>query len=86
MPKIFTTKIGPRDLEILTELDRTPLTPAQLCRLRATFTAPFQDKHNLHHQLRQLTGDHRETQLFLGSRIRYVPIVLCRHGDSPVLL
>ena len=56
MPKHFTAKIGARDIEILTALDRTPLTPAQLCRLSQTFTAPFQNEDNLRRRLRALAG------------------------------
>jgi len=55
MPKKFQTKIGPRDLEILTALDQTPLTTAQLCRLSTTFAAPFGNQDNLRRRLRSLT-------------------------------
>ena len=56
MPKRFNTNIGPRDIEILTALDRTPLTPAQLCRLSQTFPLPFLDEHNLRRRLRRLAN------------------------------
>ena len=55
MPKTFNVKIGPRDLEILTAIDRTPLTPAQLCRLSATFDSPFKDEHNVRRRLRKIS-------------------------------
>lgn len=55
MTKRFSTKIGIRDFDLLTAIERTPLTPAQLCRLSRTFSMPFKDQHNLRRRLRSLT-------------------------------
>jgi len=74
MPKRFQTKIGPRDLDILTALDRTPLTCTQLCKLSQTFDAPFRDEHNLRRRLRRLTN----SQL-----VRSWPYALATDGRSP---
>jgi len=74
MPKRFNTKIGPRDIEILTALDRTPLTPAQLCRLSSTFIAPFHDEHNLRRRLRRLHD---------SDLVRSWPYAIVTEGRSP---
>ncbi|MCA9063813.1 MAG: replication-relaxation family protein [Planctomycetaceae bacterium] len=74
MPKRFNTKIGVRDLEILSALDRTPLTAAQLCLLSSTFSAPFQDVHNLRRRLRRLTE---------SGLLRSWPYALINDGRSP---
>lgn len=74
MPKRFTTKIGPRDFEMLTALDRTPLTPTQLCRLSQTFWGPFQDEHNLRRRLRRLTD---------ASLLNSWPYAMVTDGRSP---
>ena len=55
MPKHFSTKISDRDLELLTAIDRTPLTSAQLRRVSQTFEIAFRDEHNLRRRLRKLT-------------------------------
>lgn len=54
MTKTFNTKIGSRDIELLTAIDRCPLTPAQLCRLSVTFKMPFNGEGNLRRRLRKL--------------------------------
>ncbi|MEZ6053418.1 MAG: hypothetical protein R3C02_18835 [Planctomycetaceae bacterium] len=54
MAKRLTTTIGPRDIELLTALDRCPLTVAQLCRLSQTFEQPFGNEHLLRRRLRRL--------------------------------
>jgi hypothetical protein len=74
MPKTFNAKIGPRDVEILTAIDRTPLTPAQLCRLSETFESPFRDEHNLRRRLRILTE---------AGLVRSWPYALVTDGRSP---
>lgn len=74
MPKQFTAKIGPRDIEILLALDRTPLTPAQLCDLSQTFLAPFQSEDNLRRRLRALTT---------SGLIRSWPYAIATEGRSP---
>lgn len=74
MPKRFNANIGPRDLEILTAIDRTPLTPAQLCRLSATFDSPFRDEHNLRRRLRRLTA---------AGLMRSWPYAIVTDGRSP---
>ena len=45
--------ISTRDIELLTALDRCPMTVCQLCRLSETFDAPFTDKDNLRRRLRK---------------------------------
>ncbi|MEZ5942496.1 MAG: hypothetical protein R3C18_13970 [Planctomycetaceae bacterium] len=74
MPKRFQTNIGPRDLDMLTALDRTPLTSAQLCKLSTTFVAPFRDEHNLRRRLRMLGN---------SGLIRSWPYALASMGRSP---
>ena len=74
MPKRFNTKIGTRDIEILTALDRTPLTPAQMCRLSDTFTSPFRDEHNLRRRLRKLSD---------SELVRSWPYAIVNDGRSP---
>ncbi|MCA9000225.1 MAG: hypothetical protein KDA80_24720 [Planctomycetaceae bacterium] len=74
MTKRFQTKIGGRDLEMLTALDRTPLTTTQLCRLSQTFRAPFTDEHNLRRRLRRL-GE--------SGLIRSWPYAFATDGRSP---
>ena len=48
------TKIGPRDIQILTALDRCPLTVTQLLSLSSTFVSPFHDESNVRRRLRAL--------------------------------
>ena len=55
MTRKFQTRIGERDLELMTALDQTPLTPAQLLKMSDTFQAPFSDEHTLRRRLRQLS-------------------------------
>lgn len=74
MPKHFTAKIGHRDIDILTALDRTPLTPAQLCRLSHTFIAPFQNEDNLRRRLRALAD---------SGLVRSWPYAIATEGRSP---
>lgn len=74
MPKRFATKIGPRDIEILTALDRTPLTPAQLRQLSCTFISPFRDEHNLRRRLRLLAE---------SGLVKSWPYALASEGRSP---
>ncbi|QDT64082.1 replication-relaxation family protein [Calycomorphotria hydatis] len=74
MPKKFSTRIGPRDLELLTALDRSPLTPAQLCRLSATFAQPFHDENNLRRRLRLLSD---------SGLVRSWPYALINDGRAP---
>lgn len=74
MPKRFNTKIGPRDIDILMALDRTPLTPSQLCSLSKTFTVPFLDEHNLRRRLRRLAD---------SSLVKSWPYAIVTDGRSP---
>ena len=74
MPKRFNTNIGPRDIEILTALDRTPLTPAQLCRISTTFILPFRDENNLRRRLRRLAD---------AGLVRSWPYAIATDGRSP---
>ncbi len=54
MTKRLQTKIGPRDIELLTALDRCPLTTSQLCQLSQSFPQPFAEEGNLRRRLRAL--------------------------------
>ncbi|MEZ6129003.1 MAG: replication-relaxation family protein [Planctomycetaceae bacterium] len=74
MPKRFRTSIGHRDLEILTAVDRTPLTAAQLCTLSETFSQPFHDVHNLRRRLRALAG---------AGVVKSWPYAIATDGRSP---
>ncbi|MCA9036162.1 MAG: replication-relaxation family protein [Planctomycetaceae bacterium] len=74
MTKRFQTRIGVRDVELLTAIDRTPLTSGQLKTLSVTFTAPFRDEHNLRRRLRLL----KESGL-----IRSWPYAIACDGRSP---
>ena len=74
MPKRFTAKIGPRDLEILFALDCTPLTTSQLCILSETFNAPFRNEHNLRRRLRKLAQ---------SGLVKSWPYAMVNSGRSP---
>lgn len=54
MPKEINFRIGERDFEVFTALDRCPLTANQLRRLSATFKTPFKNEHLLRRRLRKL--------------------------------
>ena len=55
MTKFLHARIGPRDIELLTAIDRFPVTAAQLCRLSQAFELPFRDENNLRRRLRLLS-------------------------------
>lgn len=74
MPKKFSTRIGPRDFDLLTAIERVPLTPAQLCRLSCTFSAPFADEHNLRRRLRSLRA---------AGLLRTWPYAIVTNGRAP---
>lgn len=74
MRKRFLTRIAPRDLEILSSLDRTPLTSEQLCRLSVTFGSPFRDQHNLRRRLRSLMQ---------AGLLKSWPYAIATEGRSP---
>jgi hypothetical protein len=74
MTKHLRAKIGPRDIEILTSIDRCPLTPAQLRRLSETFELPFADEHNLRRRLRALAK---------ADLIQSWPYAIAGDGRSP---
>ena len=46
-------RVGSRDIELFTALDRCPMTASQLCRLSETFATPFTDEGNLRRRLRK---------------------------------
>jgi len=50
-----TTLVTPRDLDILTALDRCPLTLDQLLSLSQTFSRPFTIYRRAHERLQQLS-------------------------------
>jgi hypothetical protein len=52
MTKKINFKIGQRDIELFTALDRCPMTARQLCSLSETFAHPFSDEDNLRRRLR----------------------------------
>lgn len=69
-----TCRIGPRDLRILTALDRCPLTVAQLLRLSVTFVAPFTSASALRRRLRRLAHD---------GVVKCWPYAVATEGRSP---
>ena len=74
MPNTLHARIGPRDLELLTAIDRFPVTSAQLCRISLSFKEPFRDENNLRRRLRSLT---------LAGFIRSFPYAVASDGRSP---
>lgn len=74
MTKTFNTKIGERDIELLTAIDRCPLTPAQLCKLSETFESPFNDEGNLRRRLRKLAS---------AELVQCFPYAVAGDGRSP---
>ena len=74
MPNTLHARIGPRDLELLTAIDRFPVTSAQLCRISLSFKEPFRDENNLRRRLRSLT---------LAGFIRSFPYAVASEGRSP---
>ena len=55
MAKHLRPKIGPRDIDILSAIDRCPLTVQQLLKLSQTFEHPFTSSGDLRRRLRILT-------------------------------
>ncbi len=74
MTKRLQTKIGPRDIELFTALDRCPLTTSQLCQLSQTFPNPFADEGNLRRRLRALKQ---------ADYVRSWPYATANDGRSP---
>lgn len=74
MTKQFKLKISERDLELLTSLDRCPLTPHQLFRISQAFANPFTDEHNLRRRLRELAQ---------SAILRSFPYAMSRDGRTP---
>ena len=74
MTKLFNTKIGERDIELLTAIDRCPLTPAQLCKLSETFVSPFNDEANMRRRFRKLAS---------AQLVQCFPYVIGGDGRSP---
>ncbi len=54
MAKTFSIRIGPRDIELLHNIDRCPLTAEQLFQLAAATEHPFSELPDLRRRLRQL--------------------------------
>ena len=67
-------KLGDRDIEILSALDRCVLTPDQIGRLSETFTRPFSEVAFARRRLRQLAE---------AGYIRAFPYALASSGRSP---
>lgn len=74
MTKRLQTKIGPRDIEMLTALDRSPLSTSQLRLLSESFEQPFAEEGNLRRRLRGL----KQSNL-----IRSWPYATANDGRSP---
>ncbi len=74
MTKRLQTKIGRRDIELLTALDRCPLTTSQLRLLSESFAQPFAEEGNLRRRLRAL----KQADL-----IRSWPYAMANDGRSP---
>lgn len=74
MTKEFIARIGPRDIDLFTALDRCPLTPAQISRLSVTFKSPFTDEANLRRRLRELAK---------ADLVQSFPYAMCRDGRTP---
>lgn len=74
MTKQIQWKIGQRDIDLLSALDRCPLTPTQLCRLSQTFANPFTDEGNLRRRLRALA---------IADLAHAFPYAVSRDGRSP---
>ena len=74
MTKKINFKIGQRDIDLLTALDRCPLTVRQIARLSQTFQSKFTDEGNLRRRLRT----------FLQAGIaRKFPYAIASEGRSP---
>jgi hypothetical protein len=56
MTKKINFKIGPRDVDLFTALDRCPMTASQLCRLSETFSTRFPAEDNLRRRLRKFAA------------------------------
>ena len=74
MTKKINFNIGPRDIELLTALDRSPMTARQLCRLSETFAAPFADEDNLRRRMRTLAD---------AELVNKFPYAIACDGRSP---
>ncbi len=74
MTKKIHIQISQRDIEILTSLCRTPLTPTQLFKLSATFESPFGNPQNLRRRLRDLSA---------AALVRSFPYAIANGGRSP---
>lgn len=72
--RVTVCRIGPRDIEILSALDRCPLTVNQLLRLSETFETPFRDNGNLRRRLRRLAA---------GGYVNSWPYAVASDGRSP---
>lgn len=74
MTKKINYKIGPRDIDIMTAIDRCPLTANQLCRLSESFPVPLRDEWNLRRRMRVLQQ---------AGLIQKFPYAIARDGRSP---
>ena len=74
MAKTLQLKIGPRDIDMLSAIDRCPLTSAQLFRLCGVSSQPFSDVRDLRRRLRQL----RQAGL-----LKSWPYAVASEGRSP---
>ena len=75
MAKPFNVRIGKRDLELLLNIDRCPLTSEQLFQIAAVSPSPFSDVSDLRRRLRQL----RKAGLIHGW-----PYAIATTGRSPI--
>ena len=74
MPKRIDLKLGERDIELLSAIDRSPLTASQLCRLSKTFSKPFTDEGNLRRRLRAICE---------GGLLRKFAYIIASDGRAP---
>lgn len=74
MTKKINFKIGQRDLDLLTALDRCPMTARQLCQLSVTFDQPFSDEGNLRRRLRTFAS---------ADIVKKFPYAIASDGRTP---
>jgi len=74
MAKRTLLKLGDRDIEMLSALDRCVLTPEQMWQLSVTFVRPFSDASFARRRLRQLAR---------ADYVRAFPYALASSGRSP---
>ena len=74
MTKKINFKIGQRDLDLFTSLDRCAMTARQLCRLSETFSTAFTDEDNLRRRLRTFVN---------ANIVKKFPYAIASDGRTP---